>query len=1344
MADRTQRVIWTALPNGVNEAGQMQITALASPRLVALNAPVEPLQEWPDFSSWADKMLQAEFTVFLGGADARAKRVSEPDPDIWKALFADSTPVINHAFEDRRGDRILSYPVARVHDFVGAVYGDLGISVEDELPEKRDLLRPVITLVREEVRDTDLQSAVLERLHPKTDREGLKDVPGAFVLQEVYNMPLASTDPAAGQHVNQGPDDPRTNAVWRQHKFERLPDANDFRDQIDFHAIVSALNQYPHLLRLTGLAVDLVVEADALPDGPLTDALSLKVAWEPDASGAVDTLDDGLPRTMTRREDRAFHAVPRQNNGILSNGFLNIDDERYRLIQMDVDGAGVKLRNAARSFLRAPSTKEGQAPDRAGIPTIRTAGLQLVEVDRHLSLEGAFDRSGEMEDALNNGQPIELFAEDIVRGYHADIIDQTTAKPWQSLCRRDSTYDLINTSVSLNIEDEEGMIRLGAQEAADPDDPQFQNLVKIGELVFAWSGWSLTAPRPGLAISTAADDHPDAADSAAPPGLPLETNFAVHPKSLPVLRFGHEYRARVRVADLAGNALPLEEGDAKIPPEASGAHVFRRYEPVPAPSNALVDGAGGLERPDDGESMGRMAIRSFNETEADNTVVTAAEIRRHIVPPRTSQVMAEQHGAIDVDGVPDPGQYPMLASRDDNLAEIDVLHEDPLTNSSDLVKYSVGPEGLSLPYLPDWLARIAVVRLDFDPKEGVTQRFEVPYYEGAGKWPDAAPFKLRIFEQPGEVAGFDASTRSLNVPLDKAEMMRIRISHRLKDADLDLMAIWQTMRTRPGLANDLQANLQERILRGDHWMITPWLEMELVHAVQKPLVRPGFLSLGANRAKGATEATINYRSPVHAKSTAKVELLGRWRDPSDVPAEGPPRVLNQSSSAFDTRLYRDSFPNGELRVVGPHAFGDTRFRRVQYRLEAPTRFPEFMPPAIRQQPDVMKVTSDPGVALIPNASSPPPPEIVEVTPTFGWTRTTNGSRTSSFRSGGGLRVWLKRPWFATGFGEMLGVVIANSSSTKGQITGPLLKYVTQWGIDPIWRSGTINSASPPAGAFPDRLVGGPIPIDRSPQFVPDEERELVPAFAQLKNLFLPESGGARVDVVPHPVNYDPGRGLYYCDIRVRPGSSYYPFIRMALARFHPVSVNSAHLSAVALADYMQIAPDRLLVMTPGTARNERKLQLFGTSYTRSAFKEQRPRSNGEPVVRVEIQTKDPDLSDELAWKRFERIQIDDLVFGVAVETTPASATAMVLSQAQDLRAVATSPALQVDLDQFVHIAPPLIWETTIRVPRRRAGEELRVMVTEYERHMVDSDWDGADKDGSDPALRLVYAETLAL
>ena len=61
------------------------------------------------------------------------------------------------------------------------------------------------------------------------------------------------------------------------------------------------------------------------------------------------------------------------------------------------------------------------------------------------------------------------------------------------------------------------------------------------------------------------------------------------------------------------------------------------------------------------------------------------------------------------------------------------------------------------------------------------------------------------------------------------------------------------------------------------------------------------------------------------------------------------------------------------------------------------------------------------------SSAPPPtPAVIDVVPILSWKD--NGELATgrtSIRHGVGLRVWLRRPWFASGAGELLGVVCRN-------------------------------------------------------------------------------------------------------------------------------------------------------------------------------------------------------------------------------------------------------------------------------------------------------------------------------
>lgn len=79
----------------------------------------------------------------------------------------------------------------------------------------------------------------------------------------------------------------------------------------------------------------------------------------------------------------------------------------------------------------------------------------------------------------------------------------------------------------------------------------------------------------------------------------------------------------------------------------------------------------------------------------------------------------------------------------------------------------------------------------------------------------------------------------------------------------------------------------------------------------------------------------------------------------------------------------------------------------------------------------------------------------------------------------------------------------------------------------------------------------------------------------------------------------PERGLWFCNIEANTGAAYWPFMRLALARYQPCSTEGAHLSEVVLADVMQLAADRSLVVRATGEGRSRSVTLFGSGYEAS-------------------------------------------------------------------------------------------------------------------------------------------------
>ena len=155
---------------------------------------------------------------------------------------------------------------------------------------------------------------------------------------------------------------------------------------------------------------------------------------------------------------------------------------------------------------------------------------------------------------------------------------------WQSLLRFDGRYRLKETGKVVETRDEEGIIRHAAGTTADGSKP---DVLKATEALFAWSGWSLAAPEPGLVIMPDDVTHAEGPNESQP-GLPLESSFKAHPKSLPTLRCGVSHHARLRLADIAGGGLRWTGEPSAVPGIEAVPVFYGRYAPVEAPSLALV------------------------------------------------------------------------------------------------------------------------------------------------------------------------------------------------------------------------------------------------------------------------------------------------------------------------------------------------------------------------------------------------------------------------------------------------------------------------------------------------------------------------------------------------------------------------------------------------------------------------------------------------------------------------------------------------------------------------------------------------------------------------------------
>jgi hypothetical protein len=237
----------------------------------------------------------------------------------------------------------------------------------------------------------------------------------------------------------------------------------------------------------------------------------------------------------------------------------------------------------------------------------------------------------------------------------------------------------------------------------------------------------------------------------------------------------------------------------------------------------------------------------------------------------------------------------------------------------------------------------------------------------------------------------------------------------------------------------------------------------------------------------------------------------------------------------------------------------------------------------------------------------------------------------------------------------------------------------------------------------------------------------------------------------------------YCDIEVSMGASYCPFIRLALARYQPISVRGAHLSNVVLADFIHLAPDRWLTVSPARDPRMRSVSVFGSSYTDSAGHKEAVHApsmslhtggtvvslvpaavSPTSVVDVWVERLNPALGEDFGWTR----DPDAVVRrdpGPPRPERPVSKSrlAQEVSKAQALVAKRDFETLvSADLIGRVRLFPPL-WEGTVTLPEQSEGRRHRLVIAEYEEYLAD----GLLPYGHTPTAkdrRLVFVEHVEL
>jgi hypothetical protein len=725
---------------------------------------------------------------------------------------------------------------------------------------------------------------------------------------------------------------------------------------------------------------------------------------------------------------------------------------------------------------------------------------------------------------------------------------------------------------------------------------------------------------------------------------------------------------------------------------------FLRWHPVLSPT--LVPRC----RYTAGESLRRVVVRSGVTQDPDTLAIAITAphdyaaahaalgyrgtCERHIAPPKCSQIDAELHGRFDAAiGTRDPDaqrrQARVAARESGTWFDVDVpdlhdlghrapqrgialAHDDgadaAALRSLPLPPDTAPPAGqyvihdtdrATLPYLPDPAAHGWSVVF---PEAGVGRQIPFPFgTEGAradyaGRWPALDPVRLVLGPSPVLTATIDRDVARFALP--PGDVQVLRLSSTIAAADLELFGPWRSLPDR--VRGD--AVVAEAAADGLTWALTPSEDVTLVHAVPRPLEAPRPTRLEPIRSAGDTSCRLLGGVDVHGASTESITAEAVWTEHTDDVALPAPEVRQRRAVAFMTPILPDEdlavlagveedadfvIPGaGRLRAhANVHHLGDTHHRVIRYRFRATTRFREYFDPSELAPPAAAEAGADraeddgrsvvgPAIEVsIPSTARPAAPVVHSVLPLLRWAQSTDPEQPVALRRcrRSGVRIYLERPWYSSGNGELLSVLLA-----PGADDGNLQPWVSQWGGDPIWVAAPVSR----------RALGDEVrDVLALPRDAPSDADDALPVLQ--RRLPLREgSGQLQVDALGYRPVFSAERSLWYVDVAIDPGSAFWPFVRLAVARWQPDSIAGCQLSPVVRCDFVQLPPERTATVSRTDHRHVRVV-VTGPVGARSRVDASGPFSAG-PVklgqavdhnraVIARLQQRDPAIPTDLGW-----------------------------------------------------------------------------------------------------------------
>ncbi|MCZ0990405.1 hypothetical protein [Streptomyces diastatochromogenes] len=1190
-------IVWTLLPDPAvppSADGTLHLTLVLSPRLTTTDGSppgtaVHPLSSYPLIAALPTLSYQV-FVVYhqAGGHQQKAAVFNDGalDTDLWNHLFPSTTPVNSFHFNEALAPApIRSYPAHLVERSLSEQYSRL---FGAEGGDGAEHVRAVVPWRLSTTEATERWQAVdhlVDTIAPPDDPDSVRAL--SDLLRRHGSLPdVLDVDPhgwarLAAFHSPPGP------AGQVQEPVAEAPE----RPGNDFHALVAALTDHPDLMARTGLVRRLAVPPPSpLTDGPLT--LQAFVTH-----GAQ--IEDFRPCTACVAASGRLFLARRDGNAAL---FLPLNDTTtYTATDVDVDAGGLALQSYAHLLRRRP---RDEPPPAVRPPALRSDGIAVMEANRQIAFGQALRTAKNANDDLKQGLPGDattLASDTLQTGFRLDVFDEGSNR-WYPLCRRTGTYTVRGLAHTIPIDDE-GIVTdvVGQNVDADGDG----NTLSLHQNVFRWNGWSPVVAPDGRTLDLNGNTvDPGASHDST---LPYSVQLGVPDNTLPSLRYGRRYRFRARLVDLAGRATPFTQQPVSGEP-ATPTLRYCRYEPIPAPilvpRKRMTEGESPtllIVRTDNANpsapTLGPPSERHLLPPKAAVQLLerhgVLDEAAKHRLDPQVYALLKQLDGGVVPRTTTDDGAGGTPYMDVDRMQPL--WAPDPYSRGIALDGWPMAALRMEWPHGTAWHEQFPV-RLTVRPG-------------AAGTAPqvttDAAARLIQVTVAPGASFPVRLSSALSTGDEENLGLWRWFINNGHTPAEItaaraDALA---------GRLSQLTPATELQILHAVRCPLQPPTFSQVAvlrdpgatsYVLDDPALQVHDLTTQSVHIEAAWDEFDDTAPSGPITSPARTVLRQDERDTRPAPPPGAPTLaaehFRSRHDLGDNRHHRLRYtPVGTSRFVKyfaqrrtVHLAGTTPVTLAGAFVPGTVVVRAAVPPTaasgtpgepgttylldrdVRVDTDHGTVTRMPGGAIADNAAvdvsfvvppvtsasaatsldvpatvQPPAPAVESVVPAFKWQLDQSGGTLVSTRHGA-LRVYLKRPWYASGEDEQLAVMVMGQNATPD---GHSAEWATMWGRDPVRGAGSAET------------IGYPRPSD-------------------LKADAMVQTGPGQA--MAYDVKFDDIRKLWYADIRFTADSVYEPFVRLRVARLQQhalLTPTDLRLSSVVDAGFAKIPAFRRTSMS---------------------------------------------------------------------------------------------------------------------------------------------------------------------